>query len=253
MKKYILTFLLLFNFVSNAQIERVEPPFWFAGMNHSDLQIMFYGKNIASNEVNVSNNIQITEVIKTINPNYIFVTIETKNQAAQDLVFTFSKNKKTSFTQKYSLKERRKNSSLRKSFDASDMIYLIMPDRFANGNPKNDSHDSVIEKADRKNPNGRHGGDIAGIIQHLDYLHDIGATALWSTPLCEDNDKEYSYHTYAQSDVYKIDSRYGSNEDYLQLSSELHKRDMKLIMDYVTNHWGAEHWMIKDLPTYDWS
>lgn len=235
-----------------AQIERVEPPFWYADMVHSDLQIMFYGKNIGYNQVSVSNNVVIKNVQKTENPNYIFVTIETKNVSAQELTFTFSKNKKSSFTQKYALKERRKGSALRKSFDASDMIYLVMSDRFANGNPANDSHSAVTEKADRTKSGGRHGGDISGMISQLDYLQNLGVTALWPTPLCEDNDENYSYHTYGQSDVYKIDPRYGTNEEYLKLSSELHQRDMKLIMDYVTNHWGAEHWMIKDLPTYDW-
>jgi glycosidase len=235
-----------------AQIEKTEPPFWFAGMHNPELQIMFYGKNIAVNEVSVSNNIIIKNIQKTENPNYIFVTIDTENIPASDFVFSFSKNNKVAFTKKYSLKQRRENSALRKSFDASDMIYLIMSDRFANGNPKNDSDKSVTEKTDRNNPGGRHGGDIEGMINNLDYLKELGATALWPTPLCEDNDKQYSYHTYGQSDVYKIDPRFGTNEEYLQLSSELHKRDMKLIMDYVTNHWGAEHWMMKDLPTYNW-
>ncbi len=175
-----------------------------------------------------------------------------KNVNPQDIVFSFSKNKKVSFTKNYSLKQRRPNSALRKSYDASDMIYLIMSDRFANGNPNNDSDASVTEKGDRNNPGGRHGGDIEGIIKNLDYIKELGATAIWPTPLCEDNDKRYSYHTYGQSDIYKIDPRFGTNDDYLRLSSELHKRDMKLIMDYVTNHWGAEHWMVKDLPTYDW-
>lgn len=235
-----------------AQIDRVEPPFWYAGMENTELQILFYGKNIAENEVTVSNKIQITDVIKTENPNYIFVTIDTKNVIAQDFIFSFSKDKKVVFTKKYTLKKRRSNSAARKSFDASDMIYLIMPDRFANGNPKNDSNKSVIEKVERSNPGGRHGGDIAGMIQNLDYLKDLGVTTVWPTPLCEDNDKTYSYHTYAQSDVYKIDPRYGTNEEYVQLASELHKRDMKLIMDYVTNHWGLQHWMMNDLPTKDW-
>lgn len=250
--KVIILIVLWMTNTTYAQVERIEPPFWYAGMVHSDLQIMFYGKNIGYSKVSVSNNVVIKNVQKTENPNYIFVTIETKNLAPQELVFTFSNNKKTSFTQKYVLKERRKDSALRKSFDASDMIYLIMSDRFANGNPENDSHPSVIEKADRSNPGGRHGGDIAGMIQHLDYLQNLGVTAIWPTPLCEDNDENHSYHTYAQSDVYKIDPRFGTNEDYLKLSTELHKRDMKLIMDYVTNHWGATHWMINDLPTYDW-
>ena len=127
-----------------------------------------------------------------------------------------------------------------------------MPDRFANGNPNNDTDKSLNEKADRSLPGGRHGGDIEGIIKHLDYLEELGVTAIWSTPLCEDNDKVHSYHTYGQSDVYKIDPRYGTNEEYVRLSAELKKRNMKLIKDYVTNHWGAEHWMYKDLPAYDW-
>lgn len=250
MKKSLL--LLLISFCATAQIDRVEPPFWYAGMKNPEVQIMFYGKNIAENNVSVSGNSVVANVVKTENPNYLFVTIDTKNCEAQELLFTFKKNKKVAFTKKYSLLERRQNSALRKSFDSSDMIYLIMPDRFANGNPSNDSHPSVTEKANREVPGGRHGGDIAGIIKNIDYLNELGATALWSTPLCEDNDKTYSYHTYGQSDVYRIDPRYGTNEDYLKLSEELHKKGMKNIMDYVTNHWGAEHWMIKDLPTYNW-
>jgi 1,4-alpha-glucan branching enzyme len=212
---------------------------------------MFYGKNIAENQVSVSNGIVIKGIQKTENPNYVFVTIDTKNTTAQDFVFTF-KNKNKSFTQNYSLKSRRENSRNRKSFDSSDMIYLIMSDRFANGNPNNDSDKILTEKADRTNINGRHGGDIEGMIKNLDYIKELGATAIWPTPLCEDNDERGSYHTYGQSDVYKIDARFGTNEDYLRLSSELHKRGMKNIMDYVTNHWGYKHWMMSDLPTYDW-
>jgi len=251
MKKTIALFLFITTSVF-AQIDKMEPPFWYAGMHNPELQILFYGKNIAQNEVSVSNNIVIKDIQKTENPNYVFVTIDTKNIPAQDFVFSFSKDKKTVFTKKYSLKQRRENSVQRKGYDASDVIYLIMSDRFANGNPKNDSDKSVTEKADRKNPGGRHGGDIEGMIQYLDYIKELGATAIWPTPLCEDNDKTYSYHTYGQSDVYKIDPRFGTNEEYVRLSAELHQRNMKLIMDYVTNHWGAEHWMMKDLPTYEW-
>jgi neopullulanase len=250
MKK--LLFFLFITIPTFSQIDRVEPPFWFSGMKNPELQILFYGKNIAENQVSVSNKISITNIQKTENPNYLFVSIDTKNISSQDIVFYFSKNKKFLFNQIYSLKPRKDNSSLRKSFDASDMIYLLMPDRFANGNPNNDSEKSVIEKSDRTNPGGRHGGDIAGIIKNLDYLKNLGVTTIWPTPLCEDNDQKYSYHGYGQSDVYKIDPRYGTNEEYLKLSYELHKNSMKLIMDYVTNHWGWQHWMIKDLPTYNW-
>jgi glycosidase len=242
--------ILLFNF-SFGQIDKVEPPFWYENMTNNQIQIMFYGKNIAQNTVTVSNGVVITQVQKTENPNYVFVTIDLKNVTAQELIFTF-KNGKKSFNQSYSIKKRKENSRNRKSFDSSDMMYLIMPDRFANGNEKNDSDSNLQEKANRNNPGGRHGGDIQGIINNLDYLQSLGVTALWSTPLCEDNDKGYSYHTYGQSDVYKIDARYGTNEEYVRLSSEMKKRNMKLVKDYVTNHWGAEHWMFKDMPTYDW-
>ena len=251
MKKYILAIILLFHFISNAQIDRVEPPFWWSDMTLSEVQIMFYGKNIAQNEVAVSSGLVIKNIQKTENPNYLFVTIDTKNVAAQNFVFTF-KNGKKSFTQNYTLKSRRDNSKYRKSYDSSDVIYLIMPDRFANGNPNNDSSKNTSEKSNRALPGGRHGGDIEGIINNLDYIKELGATALWPTPLCEDNDEGYSYHGYGQSDVYKMDPRYGTNEDYVRLSAELHKRGMKNIMDYVTNHWGWKHWMYNDLPTYNW-
>ena len=127
-----------------------------------------------------------------------------------------------------------------------------MPDRFANGNQSNDSHPDLTEKVNRNEQDGRHGGDIEGIIKNLDYLNELGITTIWSTPLCEDNDPKVSYHTYAQSDVYRIDPRFGRNKDYKRLAENLHQRGMKIIMDYVTNHWGIEHWMIKDLPTKDW-
>lgn len=251
MKKIIL--LLIISTTSMlAQIEKIEPPFWYAGMHNPELQIMFYGKNIAKYQVSVSNSIVITNVKRTENPNYVFVTINTKGFSASEMVFTFNEKNKLVFTQKYSLKTRRENASQRGSFDSSDMMYLLMPDRFSNGNVNNDNDDSTVEKYNRELPGGRHGGDIQGIINHLDYVQNLGATAIWITPLCEDNDAHHSYHTYGQSDVYKIDPRYGTNEDYLLLASEMHKRKMKLVMDYVTNHWGLEHWMIKDLPTNDW-
>ena len=249
MKKALL--LLLFTITTFAQVDKVEPPFWWSDMNRSDVQIMFYGKNIAQNEVSVSNGIIIKEIQKTENPNYVFVTIDTKNVSPQNIVFTF-KNGKKSFTKNYELKQRKENSRFRESYNSSDVMYLLMPDRFANGNPNNDSHPSVTEKYNRDLPGGRHGGDIEGIIKNINYIHELGATAIWSTPLCEDNDERYSYHTYGQSDVYKIDPRYGTNEDYLRMSQELHKKGMKNIMDYVTNHWGWKHWMINDLPTRDW-
>lgn len=255
MNKYISRWfaavLLLVTVTAAAQIEKVEPPFWWEGMNYNEVQVMVYGKDIAG-LTPVVENVVVTGITKTENPNYVFITLDTKGLKAGTYPIQFKNKKKVVTTYNFELKTRKEGSAIRKGYDSSDMIYLIMPDRFANGNPDNDSAASVTEKGNRADKNGRHGGDIQGVIDHLDYLKELGATALWSTPLCEDNDKAYSYHGYAQSDVYKIDPRYGTNEDYVKLSSELHKRDMKLILDYVTNHWGLEHWMVKDLPTYDW-
>src|SRR5690606_24787016 len=182
----------------------------------------------------------------------LFVTVNTLEVPAGSYNVHFSKEGRVVTTVDYVFHEREPGSSTRRGFDASDVIYLLMPDRSANGDPSNDSHPEMTEVADRSKQGGRHGGDIRGIIDHLDYIQSLGATAIWSTPMCEDNDSTYSYHTYAQSDVYRIDPRYGTNADYKELADELRNRDMKLIMDYVTNHWGLEHWMIRDLPTYDW-
>lgn len=236
----------------NPLIQRIEPPFWFSGMHNPELQILFYGKNIGEYEITIKNSTAITNIKRTKNPNFIFVTIDTQNINTNEIDFTFQQKNKKTFIQKYELRKRRKDSALRKSFDASDCIYLLMPDRFANGNPNNQNDSNTSEKYNRDLPGGRHGGDIEGIIQNLDYIKSLGVTAIWSTPLCEDNETEFSYHGYAQSDVYKIDPRFGTNEDYVRLAEEIHKRDMKLVMDYVTNHWGIEHWMVKDSPTNDW-
>ncbi len=232
-------------------IERIEPPNWWAGMEHSQVEVMLYGAAIGLAD-EVDSELPIIKIRKTENENYLFITLETKDVKAGsfEIDLTFNPTNVVSVT--YELKERTANSKNRKGFDSSDVIYLIMPDRFANGDPSNDSHPEMTEKANRDFKGGRHGGDIQGIIDHLDYIEDLGATALWSTPLLEDNDEKYSYHTYAQSDVYRIDPRYGTNEDYKRLANEMHQRDIKLIMDYVTNHWGATHWMMQDLPTQTW-
>jgi glycosidase len=227
-------------------IERIEPPFWWVGMEHAQVEIMLYGNNIAAAGT-ITSDLKIVKERKTENPNYLFVTLETAGKPPGNYKLTIGK-----IRQNFELKKRDANARLRKGFDSSDAIYLIMPDRFANGDPSNDSISQLAEKVNRSDKGGRHGGDLQGVINHLDYLQDLGVTALWSTPLLEDNDEAYSYHGYAQSDLYKIDARYGTNQDYKRLVSELHKRDMKLIMDYITNHWGATHWMMQDLPTKTW-
>ncbi len=252
MNRLIIAICLLLSMQTTfAQLERLEPPNWWADMNLTSVQLLCYGENISDYEVS-SRDITIVNVDRTENPNYLFVNVNFEGLSAGEYSFKFKKKGSKSFTKAFDLKERDANSKERQSFNSSDLVYLIMPDRFANGDTSNDSMPSVTEKVNRAEQGGRHGGDLQGVINQLDYLEDLGVTALWSTPLLEDNDAKYSYHTYAQSDVYKIDPRYGTNEDYKRLATEMEQRDMKLIMDYVTNHWGAEHWLIKDLPEQSW-
>ncbi|WP_378187264.1 glycoside hydrolase family 13 protein [Aquimarina sp. W85] len=237
--------------IGNAQIKKVEPPFWWSDMETSQLQVLFYGDSLSNYSIQ-ADGIDILKVDSVKNPKYLFVTIDTKDVAPSTVIFNFMKDEKVVFSHNYEFKERKSTSRNRKGFDSSDVVYLIMPDRFANGTTNNDSHPEMIEKDSRSVGGGRHGGDIKGILQNLDYIEELGATAIWSTPLLEDNEPKYSYHTYAQSNLYRIDPRYGTNEEYIQLADALHARDMKLIMDYVTNHWGSKHWIIQDLPFADW-
>ena len=249
MNKTLIYFLFVTG-VASAQIEKIEPPFWWEGMQQKTLQLMLYGKDLGDYEIEIPDRIPF-ERREVENKNYLFLKLNLAQQKAGKIKINFLQdgNLKSSFDYEIKARETRPNLE---SFNSSDVIYLVMPDRFANGNPSNDSHPSVTEQADRSNQDGRHGGDIQGILDHLEYLEDLGVTALWSTPLCEDNDARVSYHTYAQSDLYKIDPRFGTNQEYRNLADALHSKQMKLIMDYVTNHWGIEHWMVKDLPTSDW-
>jgi len=252
MKKLYTIFTLSVASIAFSQIQKVEPAFWWKGMKNPELQILVYGKDIAKNEIELSDGIQVKEIQKVENPNYVFVTVNTNEINVPKFKINIKNGKKNIDSYTYELKQRNPNSANRESFTSKDVMYLIMPDRFANGDEKNDSTPNLIEKANRNLPNGRHGGDLRGIINNLDYIQNLGATAVWLTPVNEDNEKVYSYHGYAQTDLYKIDERYGTNEEYKELSQKLNKRNMKLVMDYVTNHWGVSHWMIKDLPTKDW-
>ena len=252
MKKVISIFTLCVSAVVWAQFQKVEPAFWWKGMKNPELQILLYGKNIANQTIEISDGIQIKNLQKVENPNYVFVTVNTNEINVPKFKINLKNGKKLISSYQYELKERKPNSANRDSYTSKDVFYLIMPDRFANGDATNDSVSQLTEKVNRNDRDGRHGGDLKGIINQLDYLKNLGTTTLWLTPVCEDNEPKTTYHGYAQTDLYKIDARYGSNEDYQKLSQELKKRDMKLVMDYVTNHWGASHWLIKDLPTKEW-
>lgn len=251
MKKLFVLTSLLSNFAF-AQIQKVEPMFWWKGMKNPEVQILVYGKDISKYGIELSDQIKIKDIQKTENPNYVFVTVNTNNVNKSSFKINIKNKNKVVDSYTYELKDRQPNSANRSSFTSKDVVYLIMPDRFANGDESNDSKKVLTDKANRSIPDSRHGGDLRGIINNVDYIQNLGATAVWLTPVNEDNEKQHSYHGYAQTDLYKIDGRYGTNEDYRELSRELNKRGMYLIQDYVTNHWGISHWMIQDLPSQDW-
>ena len=249
--------IYLFIFISfslHAQIERIDPPNWWVGMKTKQITLLVYGSAINDLEPSINySGVKILKTEKVESPNYLFVTIDIdSNTIPGDAKIEFKKNGKTRITKSFPLLNREKNSANRIGFSTKDAILLIVPDRFANGNPKNDNTPKSIEKANRNDESGRHGGDIQGIINHLDYIQSLGYTQIWNTPLVENNMPNYSYHGYAATDFYKIDERFGTNEEFKTLVSEAKKRNIGLIWDVVLNHCGSEYYFIKDVPTKDW-
>lgn len=235
------------------EVTRVEPLSWWIGMK-MPLQIMVQGEDICGYDVRLEGGkgVRVRNVHKADSPNYLFIDVFVSRTATPGTYyFVFSKGDKT-FKYPYNISARDKGSAERGSFTNADMVYLVFPDRFANGDTSNDSTDDTFEKADRNANLGRHGGDIQGIINHLDYISELGATAIWSTPLLLDNQKFESYHGYACADYYHIDPRFGNNELYKEFVEKSHSKGLKIIMDIVTNHCGTEHWWMKDLPFKDW-
>jgi glycosidase len=232
----------------------VEPPLWWTGMRNPELMLTIEGKGIAGLTPEVTYpGVHLKSSTRSENSDYLFLTLEITKEALPGMLsLRFTEKGKVRASCQYEIKPRQPGSAARAGFGPKDVIYLLMPDRFANGNPGNDSVEELAEKVNRTNPDGRHGGDIQGIIDHLDYLRDLGVTALWTTPLLEDNMPTYSYHTYAATNYYKVDARYGTNTDYARLAEECHTRGIKLIMDMVPNHCGSEHRWMKNLPMKDW-
>ena len=221
----------------------------------TDLQLMVNGDNISLCDVKIlpdNQGVSVKSIHKAESPNYLFVDVTIEDDAkAGEYTLRFTRgNRKYDYI--YSIAERREGSRERLSFTNADFVYLIMPDRFANGNPENDSTKDTAEKADRSKPWLRHGGDLQGMIDHLDYIADLGATAIWSTPLLLDNENGASYHGYSCSDYYLIDPRFGTNEMFKTYVEECHKRNLKVIMDIVPNHSSTSHWWYSDLPFNDW-
>jgi len=238
---------------TNSLVQRVEPLSWWVGMQNPNLQIMLYGTNIASADFAVNyTGVSIDKVELTDNPNYVFLYLKIDKTAQAGKLAINMRLGKQKQQISYELKARPDNSANRSSFTTADVIYLLMPDRFANGNTTNDSPKNYVQGVNRDDRAARHGGDLDGIISKVPYLANLGVTALWTTPLFENNDSMYSYHHYACSDYYKIDSRFGTNADYQRLAQTCHANGLKLIIDIVPNHCSVHHWWMKDKPDKNW-
>lgn len=234
-------------------IERVEPLNWWVGFKDNNVQLIVYGNNINNRNVSVNYpGVTLKSSIKVENPNYLFLNLTIAADTKPGIFpITFSKLNEKNIVYNYEIKAR--NTRQPNGVDSKDFIYLIMPDRFANGDYTNDIVKGMREKTiNRDSMFYRHGGDIQGIINNLDYLENLGVTALWLTPVLENDEPSASYHGYAMTESYHIDRRFGTNELYKKLADELHRRNMKLIMDVVPNHLGTEHYTNLDKPMRYW-
>lgn len=265
MKKIFMLFTLLASTAgllakNQIKIDRIEPEYWFVGMKQTTLQLMVYGENIGKTGVALANyeGVSLKQVVQLDSPNYLLVYLdvaENTKPGTLQLVFTVNRKKKVV---KYDLRVREKSGAERIGFDASDVLYMLMPDRFANGADIQEPIPGMQPyTVDRSQPSLRHGGDLEGIRQHLDYFTELGVTALWLTPVLENNSpdrghRSSTYHGYATTDYYRVDPRFGSNESYRQLVDDCHQKGLKLVMDMIFNHCGYEHPWNLDRPTKDW-
>ncbi|MFO7998763.1 MAG: glycoside hydrolase family 13 protein [Bacteroidales bacterium] len=233
--------------------QHVEPPFWWSGMTHTELQLMVHAPDIGLSRVSVDHpDVRIQEVVAVDSPNYLFVYLDLKGVDPGVFRIDFYADGRLRYSYDYELRTRDEGSRYRVGFDASDAIYLLMPDRFANGDPSNDQVEGMPDVTDRRIPDARHGGDIQGIIDNLDHIAGMGFSALWINPLLENNQPRYSYHGYATTDFYNIDARFGSNDDYRRLVHHAGEKGIKVIKDMILNHCGHHHWWMDDLPSADW-
>ena len=258
MKQTLLIIMAVFSFLGfktpvQASIKKVAPTFWWAGMKNTELQVLLYGEDISSSDVSLtSSDVYLKEVVRQANSNYLILYLDLKEARPQKFDIVLKKGRKVTKVP-YELKERIRKGTDIEGFTSSDVLYLIMPDRFANGNPDNDVISGMLEnKVDRNEQFGRHGGDFKGISEHLDYISDLGVTAIWLNPTQENDMKDGSYHGYAITDYYQIDRRFGTNEEFCNLVNEAHDKGLKVVMDMIFNHCGSENYLFKDKPQDDW-
>lgn len=260
MKQIFLSFLMLMSMISASaavKIDRIDPTDWYVGMKDATLQLMVYGPNIR--EANVTTDypgVAIDSLIRLDSPNYLLVYLNLKDAQAGEMTLNFKVGKQQKKV-KYMLKNREMAGERRMGFTNADVLYMLMPDRFANGNPNNNAYKTMRDKTiDRQAPSLRHGGDLEGIRQHLDYFTELGVTALWFTPVLENDSpsdgKSSSYHGYATTDYYRVDPRFGTNADYRRLADETHSKGLKIVMDMIFNHCGYFHPWVADMPSKDW-
>jgi glycosidase len=241
---------------NDVQISRIDPTDWFVGMKNPQLQLMVYGQGIREAEVSTQG-AKIDSLVRLDSPNYLLVYLNLSGVDAGTLPLTFKLGDKET-TVGYQLKQREMKGADRQGFDISDVLYLLMPDRFAQGEHHQSQLDGMRSyKEDRSAPSLRHGGDLEGLRQHLDYFTELGVTALWFTPILENDSPDMmetwsTYHGYACTDYYRVDPRFGTNDDYRQLIDECHAKGLKVVMDMIFNHCGFEHPWVADLPSKDW-
>ena len=265
MKKTVLTIaflsvVLLMSAAAKVKVTRIDPIDWYVGLKNPTLQLMVYGPNVRDAEVSLDYpNVQIDSIARLDSPNYLLIYLNLKGAKAGEMTLKIGKQKV-----KYLLKEREMSGDKRMGFTNADVLYMLMPDRFASSGKYTEPKAAKKLSAelnnyvvDRKQPSLRHGGDLEGIRQHLDYFNELGVTALWFTPVLEnnspDNEAGYStYHGYATTDYYRVDPRFGTNREYRQLADEAHAKGLKIVMDMIFNHCGFEHPWVKDRPSKDW-
>ncbi|MBV8124281.1 MAG: glycoside hydrolase family 13 protein [Burkholderiaceae bacterium] len=234
-------------------LERIEPHSWWVGMHNPELQLMLHGENIAELEPRIDRaGVTLLRSTRTGNPNYLFIDLRIDPSAQPgEMTLELQREGHTVLRSAYALQARTAGSAERRGFGPADAIYLVVPDRFAQGNPP-PRDPAMLEGEDRQHSTGRHGGNLDGLRRHLDYIAGLGFTMLWPTPLTENNNPAYSYHGYAATDFYRVDPRFGSNEDYRALVAEAHTKGLGVIQDVVLNHIGLNHWWMRDLPSPDW-
>lgn len=259
MKKILTALLLGTTLTMNAavKIDRIEPTDWYVGLKDASLQLMVYGKDIKTADVTTDYpGVKIDSLVRLDSPNYLLVYMNVKDAQPGTMTLLFQQGKQKKKVN-YTLKAREKKGEERYGFSNADVLYMLMPDRFASGRTDNDQIKGMRPyKNDRTQPSLRHGGDLEGIRQHLDYFKELGVTTLWFTPVLENDSPDHgtqsTYHGYATTNYYRVDPRFGSNEEYRQLCDEAHAKGIKIVMDMIFNHSGYEHPWTLDMPSKDW-